>query len=93
MRAAALLAVLAVAAAGLGHPAPADAAAQDRHSIARAVGYLRATQNADGTSHDWLDGVLAFEVVDSRVRSGVANLRAEIAWQRKSRAAQERVLP
>ena len=52
-----------------------------------------ATQNADGTSHDWLDDVLAFEVVDSRVRSGVANLRAEIAWQRKSRAAQERVLP
>ena len=52
-----------------------------------------ATQNADGTSHDWLDDVLAFEVVDSRARSGVADLRAEIAWQRKSPASRERALP
>ncbi|MGA2130824.1 MAG: ABC transporter ATP-binding protein [Bryobacteraceae bacterium] len=39
-----------------------------------------ATQSADGSSHDWLDDVLSFEVVDARVASGVANLRAEIEW-------------
>jgi lipopolysaccharide transport system ATP-binding protein len=50
-----------------------------------------ATQNADGSSHDWLDDVLAFEVVDARQLAGVANLRAQIAWQRKP-AAQERAL-
>lgn len=50
-----------------------------------------ATQNADGTSHDWLDDVLAFEVVDARQLAGVANLRAQIAWQKKP-AAQERAL-
>jgi ABC-type polysaccharide/polyol phosphate transport system ATPase subunit len=51
-----------------------------------------ATQNADGSSHDWLDDVLAFEVVDARQLAGVANLRAQIAWQKKP-AAQERALP
>ncbi len=50
-----------------------------------------ATQNADGTSHDWLDDVLAFEVLDARQLAGVANLRAQIAWQKKP-AAQERAL-
>jgi ABC-type polysaccharide/polyol phosphate transport system ATPase subunit len=50
-----------------------------------------ATQNADGSSHDWLDDVLAFEVVDARQLAGVANLRAQIAWQKKP-AAQERAL-
>ena len=50
-----------------------------------------ATQNADGSSHDWLDDVLAFELVDARALAGVANLRAQIAWQRKP-AAQERAL-
>jgi len=40
-----------------------------------------ATQNADGSSHDWLDDVLAFEVVDTRIASGVANLQARIAWR------------
>ena len=40
-----------------------------------------ATQNADGTSHDWLDDVIGFEVVDSRVAAGVANLRAKVAWR------------
>ena len=39
-----------------------------------------ATQNADGTSHDWLDDAVAFEVVDRRVAAGVANLRARIRW-------------
>jgi homopolymeric O-antigen transport system ATP-binding protein len=41
-----------------------------------------ATQNPDGSSHDWLDDVIAFDVVDTRMAAGVANLRAEIAWQR-----------
>jgi len=50
-----------------------------------------ATQNADGSSHDWLDDVLAFELVDARALAGVANLRAQIAWQKKP-AAQERAL-
>ncbi len=49
-----------------------------------------ATQNADGSSHDWLDDVLAFEVVDSRALAGVVNLRAQISWEKKVR---ERALP
>jgi lipopolysaccharide transport system ATP-binding protein len=40
-----------------------------------------ATQNADGTSHDWLDDAIAFDVVDTRVAAGVANLRAKIEWR------------
>ncbi|HTS61843.1 MAG TPA: ABC transporter ATP-binding protein [Candidatus Acidoferrales bacterium] len=40
-----------------------------------------ATQNADGTSHDWLDDAIAFDVVDSRVAAGVANLRARVEWR------------
>jgi ABC-type polysaccharide/polyol phosphate transport system ATPase subunit len=40
-----------------------------------------ATQSADGSSHDWLDDAIAFEVVDTRVAAGVANLRAEVDWR------------
>jgi ABC-type polysaccharide/polyol phosphate transport system ATPase subunit len=40
-----------------------------------------ATQNPDGTSHDWLDDAIAFEVVDTRGAAGVANLRAQIEWR------------
>src|SRR5262249_9092023 len=40
-----------------------------------------ATQNADGTSHDWLDDAIAFDVVDTGVAAGVANLRAKIEWR------------
>jgi lipopolysaccharide transport system ATP-binding protein len=40
-----------------------------------------ATQNPDGSSHDWLDDAIAFEVVDTRVAAGVANLRAKIEWR------------
>ncbi len=40
-----------------------------------------ATQNADGTSHDWLDDAVAFEVMDTRVAAGVANLRARLEWR------------
>jgi len=40
-----------------------------------------ATQNPDGSSHDWLDDAVAFEVVDTRAAAGVANLRARIEWR------------
>ncbi len=40
-----------------------------------------ASQNADGTSHDWLDDAIAFDVVDTRVAAGVANLRAKVEWR------------
>jgi len=40
-----------------------------------------ATQNPDGSSHDWLDDAIAFEVVDTRAAAGVANLRARIEWR------------
>jgi homopolymeric O-antigen transport system ATP-binding protein len=40
-----------------------------------------ATQNADGSSHDWLDEAVAFDVVDTRLAAGVANLRAEVTWR------------
>jgi ABC-type polysaccharide/polyol phosphate transport system ATPase subunit len=40
-----------------------------------------ATQNSDGASHDWLDDAIAFDVVDTRVAAGVANLRARIEWR------------
>jgi len=48
-----------------------------------------ATQNTDGSSHDWLDDVLTFDVVDARALAGVANLRARITWEKKTH---ERVL-
>ena len=37
-----------------------------------------ATQSPDGASHDWLDDVLSFTVIDSRRPAGVANLQARI---------------
>jgi len=40
-----------------------------------------ATQNSDGTSHDWLDDAIAFDVVAPRVAAGVANLRAQVQWR------------
>jgi lipopolysaccharide transport system ATP-binding protein len=40
-----------------------------------------ATQNHDGTSHDWLDDAIAFDIVDERASAGVANLRARIEWR------------
>jgi hypothetical protein len=40
-----------------------------------------ATQDSDGSSHDWLDDAVAFEVVDTRVAAGVANLRAKVEWR------------
>jgi ABC-type polysaccharide/polyol phosphate transport system ATPase subunit len=40
-----------------------------------------ATQSADGSSHDWLDDAIAFEVLDTRLAAGVANLRAKVDWK------------
>ncbi|HEY4085932.1 MAG TPA: ABC transporter ATP-binding protein [Bryobacteraceae bacterium] len=37
-----------------------------------------ATQHPDGSSHDWLDDVITFDVVSPRVAAGVADLRAKI---------------
>ncbi len=41
-----------------------------------------ATQYADGSSHDWLDDVLSFEVLSRRQAAGVTDLRAHIEWRR-----------
>src|SRR3989442_10002486 len=49
-----------------------------------------ATQNADGSSHDWVDDAIAFEVVDAKSAAGVANLRAEVKWTKRN---QERASP
>ena len=38
-----------------------------------------ATQSPDGTSHDWLDDVLTFHVVDACRAAGVANLEARVS--------------
>ena len=40
-----------------------------------------ATQNPDGSSHDWLDDVVAFDVIDTRSAAGVSNLRAKVTWR------------
>lgn len=41
-----------------------------------------ATQYRDGSSHDWLDDVLSFEVVSMRQAAGVTDLRARVAWRK-----------
>jgi len=41
-----------------------------------------ATQSHDGASHDWLDDVLTFQVVDTRRAAGVANLQARVKSRR-----------
>lgn len=43
-----------------------------------------AAQHATGHSHDWLDDAVAFHVVDSAKRAGIANLPAKIAVRRLS---------
>ncbi len=40
-----------------------------------------ATQSPDGSSHDWLDDAIAFDVLDTRPIAGVADLRAEVTWR------------
>ncbi|MDP9053998.1 MAG: ABC transporter ATP-binding protein [Acidobacteriota bacterium] len=41
-----------------------------------------ATQYSDGSSHDWLDDVLSFEVLAPRQAAGVTDLRARIEWRK-----------
>ena len=41
-----------------------------------------ATQYSDGSSHDWLDDVLSFEVLARRQAAGVIDLRARIEWRK-----------
>jgi lipopolysaccharide transport system ATP-binding protein len=41
-----------------------------------------ATQYSDGSSHDWLDDVLSFEVLARRQAAGVTDLRAQIQWRK-----------
>ncbi len=43
-----------------------------------------ATHTADGASHDWLDDVLVFRVIDSRHTAGLANLHARVAIQKRA---------
>jgi ABC-type polysaccharide/polyol phosphate transport system ATPase subunit len=40
-----------------------------------------ATQNQDGSSQDWLDDALVFDVAGRRRAAGVADLRAEVRWR------------
>ncbi len=39
-----------------------------------------ATQNGDGTSQDWLDDAIVFDVVSFRHAAGVVDLRADVRW-------------
>jgi len=44
-----------------------------------------ATQNSDGTSNDWLDDAIVFDVVGQRHAAGVVDLRACTSWSRMAR--------
>jgi lipopolysaccharide transport system ATP-binding protein len=41
-----------------------------------------ASHDPDGTAHDWVDDAVAFVVSDSRYTAGVANLRAQVSFER-----------
>ncbi len=41
-----------------------------------------ATQNPDGTSLDWLDDALAFQVMGGKPRAGLTDLRARVEWRK-----------
>jgi lipopolysaccharide transport system ATP-binding protein len=41
-----------------------------------------ALQHPDGSSLDWIDDVLSFEVIDKSSRAGVVDLQAEVQWMR-----------
>jgi lipopolysaccharide transport system ATP-binding protein len=43
-----------------------------------------ATQYSDGSSHDWLDDVITFDVLSRRQAAGVTDLRAKIDWRRST---------
>jgi ABC-type polysaccharide/polyol phosphate transport system ATPase subunit len=40
-----------------------------------------AVQNADGTSQDWLDDAVAFQVADTRAVAGLASLPVRVEWR------------
>ena len=41
-----------------------------------------ATQYLDGSSHDWLDDVITFDVLSPRIAAGVTDLRSQINFRR-----------
>jgi lipopolysaccharide transport system ATP-binding protein len=41
-----------------------------------------ATQYPDGSSRDWLDDVISFEVLSARQAAGVTDLRAQVEWRK-----------
>lgn len=41
-----------------------------------------ASHDPDGTAHDWVDDAVSFVVTDSRSTAGVANLRANISFEK-----------
>ena len=41
-----------------------------------------ATQHCDGTSQDWLDDAVVFDVVSFRHAAGVTDLRADVRWSK-----------
>jgi lipopolysaccharide transport system ATP-binding protein len=43
-----------------------------------------ALQDTQGSSFDWLDDVVSFEVVSDRIAAGVVDLQASIQWHRNS---------
>ncbi|MBI3894568.1 MAG: ABC transporter ATP-binding protein [Acidobacteria bacterium] len=43
-----------------------------------------ATQSPDGSSHDWLDDVLTFQVIAERRVAGIANLEAQVVSRKLS---------
>ncbi len=43
-----------------------------------------ATQYLDGSSHDWLDDVITFDVLSNRQAAGVTDLRASVEWRKIS---------
>ena len=45
--------------------------------------FTTATHTVDNVSHDWLDDVLGFRVVDSRHTAGLANLHAQVVVQKR----------
>jgi lipopolysaccharide transport system ATP-binding protein len=45
-----------------------------------------AVQNPDGSSHDWLDDAVAFEVAGGPERAGVVDLRSSVQWAKRKAA-------
>ena len=45
-----------------------------------------ATQNDDGSSNDWWDDAILFDVVGNRHGAGIVDLRADVSWKRSGEA-------